>query len=133
LPPHEWQAGNLWRRAVALYGGDLLPEVGRVWCVPKREALHEMYLEALIGVGRCYEARKEFDEAIGWYRRALEVEELREDVHRRIMHCYAEAGRRSEALAQYSRCQEVLKRELGIEPMLETKRLYQRIAGKGPD
>ena len=133
LPPQDWQAENLWRRAVALYQGDFLPEVERVWCVPKREALREMYIEALIGMGRCHEARREFAGAITWYRRALEVDELREDVHRRIMHCYTEAGRRSEALAQYHRCQEILRRELNVEPSIETKRLYERIAGKKPD
>nr|HID14353.1 hypothetical protein [Anaerolineae bacterium] len=133
LPPHAWQAEDLWRRAVALYRGDFLPEVQRVWCVPKREALREMYLEALVGMGRCHEARREFEGAVGWYRRALEVDELREDIHRRIMHCHAQAGRRSEALAQYHRCREILKRELDIEPSVETKGLYERMAGKGPD
>jgi DNA-binding SARP family transcriptional activator len=91
-----------------------------------------MYLEALIGVGQCHEARRELEGAISWYRRALEVDELREDVHRRIMHCYAEAGRRSEALAQYDRCREILRRELDIEPSVETKRLYERTAGRTP-
>jgi DNA-binding SARP family transcriptional activator/Flp pilus assembly protein TadD len=133
LPPQDWQAGDLWQRAVALYQGDFLPEVERVWCVPKREACREMYIEALIGMGRCHEARREFAGAIGWYRRALGVDELREDVHRRLMHCHAEVGRRSEALAQYHRCQEILRRELNVEPSIETKRLYERIARESPD
>jgi len=64
LPPQDWQAEDLWRRAVALYRGDLLPEVERVWCVPKRETLHEMYIEALVGIGQCYTARRNFEEAI---------------------------------------------------------------------
>jgi two-component SAPR family response regulator len=133
LPPHDWQAENLWRRAVALYRGDFLAEVERIWCVPKREELREMYVEALVGIGRCHAARKEFEGAIGWYRHALEMDELREDIHRRIMHCYAEVGRRSEALAQYQRCEEILRRELDVEPSVETKRVYERIAGKRPD
>jgi LuxR family maltose regulon positive regulatory protein len=133
LPPRDWQTEDLWRRAVALYGGDFLPEVDRVWCVPKREALREMYIEALVGVGQCQEVRQVFDEAIGWYRRALEVDGLREDVHRRIMHCYDRAGRRSEALAQYRRCQEILMRDLGFEPSLETRQLYERILGRIAD
>lgn len=130
LSPRDWQTEDLWRRALALYRGDFLPEVQRVWCVPKREALREMYIEALIGIGQCHEARREFGEAVGWYRRALEVDELREDIHRRIMYCYDQAGRGSEALAQYLRCQDVLREELGSEPSQETRRLYERIAGK---
>ncbi len=129
LPPQDWQAETLWRRAVALYRGDFLPEVERVWCVPKREMLREMAIEALVGVGRCHEARRDFEGAIEWYRRALAMDELREDVHRRIMHCYAEAGRRSEALAQYRICREVLERELSVEPAVETNMLWEQIAG----
>ncbi|RLC75369.1 MAG: hypothetical protein DRJ03_30355, partial [Chloroflexi bacterium] len=130
LPPHDWQAEDLRRRAAALYHGDFLPEVERVWCVPKRETLREMYLEALIEVGQCHERRREFELAIGWYRRALEVDELREGVHRRIMYCYFEGGRRSNALAQYRRCRKILRQELDVEPSVETKRLYEQIAEK---
>jgi len=133
LPPHDWQAENLWRRAVALYTGDFLPEVDRPWAVPKREELRDMYLEALSQLGRCHEARSDFDQAINWYRRALEVDALREDLHRRIMSSYAATGRRSEALAQYRRCQQTLEDELGIEPSLQTKEIYEQIAGKTPD
>jgi len=133
LPPHDWQTEELWRRAVALYRGDFLPEVDRLWSVPKREALRQVYVEALVGVGRSHEARREWEEAIEWYRQALGVDELREDVHRAIMHCYMRAGRRSEAIAQYRRCEKVLRRELGVEPSMETKRLYAQIAGMGAD
>jgi len=132
LPALDWQTEDLWRRALALYRGDFLPEVERTWCVPRREALREMYVEALIGIGRCHELRQEFEAAVDWYRRALEADELREDVHRSIMRCYTEAGRRSQALVQYQRCQEILRSELGLEPSLETRQLYARIAEMGP-
>ncbi|HEY75516.1 MAG TPA: tetratricopeptide repeat protein [Thermoflexia bacterium] len=130
LPYHDWRAEDLWRRAVTLYQGDFLPEVSRLWCVPKREVLRQMYVEALIGVGRCHEARREWEEAIEWFRRALEVDRLREDVHRQIMLCYKEAGRRSEAIKQYHQCREILLSELGVEPSEETESLFWEIAGK---
>jgi LuxR family maltose regulon positive regulatory protein len=129
LPPHDWQAEALWQRALALYEGDFLATAERLWCVPRREALREMYIEALIGVGRSHEARRDFDGAVEWYQKALAVDELREDVHRRIMQCYAESGRRSKALAQYTRCAEMLREQLGLEPAPETRQLYERIAG----
>jgi DNA-binding SARP family transcriptional activator len=127
LPPYDWQAEDLWRRAVRLYKGPFLPEVERPWCVPQREALQETYIKALIMVGRSREARGAVEEAVAWYRRALAVDPLREDIHRAIIRCYAEAERRSDALAQYSRCEEILQQELGIEPSSETKKLHQRI------
>ncbi|MBN1811604.1 MAG: tetratricopeptide repeat protein [Anaerolineae bacterium] len=131
LPPHDWQAEDLWRRALALYRGDFLPEVERIWCISKREALREMYIEALIGMGRCHEARRDFEGAVAWYRRALEMDELREDIHCLIMRCYVEAGQRSKALAQYRHCEKILREELGLEPSLETRRLYEHISGVG--
>ena len=88
-----------------------------------------MYIEALIGIGQCHKARRGFEEAIGWYQRALEVDELQEDVYRHIMLCYAEAGQRAEALAQYHRCRRILKQELNAEPADETRRLYETIKG----
>jgi ATP/maltotriose-dependent transcriptional regulator MalT/two-component SAPR family response regulator len=132
LPPHDWQAQELWRRAVRLYQGDFLPEVDRPWCVPKREEAHTKYIEALVELARSYEARGAFEEAIARYRRALEEDELREDIHRRIMRAYVEAGRRSDALAQYRYCREILIQELGVEPTHETQRLYQEAVGRMP-
>jgi DNA-binding SARP family transcriptional activator len=129
LPPHDWQAQELWRRAVELYKGDFLPEVDRAWCVPRREELRDKYIEALIELGRCHEARGASEGAIERYRQALGENALREDVHRRIMKAYADVGRRSDALDQYRRCQDILRCELGIEPSSETRRLYQEIAG----
>jgi LuxR family maltose regulon positive regulatory protein len=128
LSPHDWQTEDLWQRALALYRGDFLPEVERTWCVPRRETLREMYIEALVGMGRCHEARRAFERAVEWYRQALAVDELREDVHRRIMHCYAEAGQRTKALAQYRCCQELLRDELGLEPSPETRQLCKHIS-----
>jgi two-component SAPR family response regulator len=128
LSPYDSQAEGLWKRAVTLYQGDFLPEVERTWCVPKREALREIFLESLVGVGQCHESRGELEGAIGWYRRVLEIDELREDVHRHVIRCYAEAGRRSDAVAQYQRCQEILRQELGLEPSAETAKLYEQVS-----
>jgi DNA-binding SARP family transcriptional activator len=127
LPPGDWQAEALWRKAVALYGGDFLPNLDRAWCVPLRESLRERYVDALTGLGTCNEARGDPLEAVEWYRRALAVDELREDVHRRVMVCYAAAGRRPEALRHYHRWCETVRRELHAEPSLETKELYTKI------
>ena len=131
LPPHDWQAQELWREAVELYQGDLLSHVDRAWCVSKREEVRAEYIEALVELARCHEARGALDEAVGWYRRALEEDGLREDIHRSIMRAYVERGRRSDALAQYRLCRETLRQELGVGPSQETHQLYQELVGGG--
>ncbi|NCC35217.1 MAG: hypothetical protein EOM24_24875, partial [Chloroflexia bacterium] len=47
--------------------------------------------------------------------------------HRYAMLLLALSGQRSAALAQYKTCEQILGRELGIEPEEETKSLYHRI------
>lgn len=128
LPIVDLHAEDLWRRAVLLYRGDFMPSAERTWCVSKREALREMFLEALMALGRCHAARHDCEGAIDWYRRALQVDPLREDIHQSIMRCYDEAGRRSEAVIQYQRCREVIKAELGVEPSPETQQLFAQIS-----
>jgi len=127
LPPQDPQAERLWGQAVSLYQGELLPEVDRMWCVPTRERLGEMHLESLVGLGRCAEARREYDQAIDWYERALAVDELREDICRYIMRSYVRAGMRTKAIERYERCCEVIERELGIGVSEETELLADEI------
>jgi len=132
LPRHDWQAEDLWRQAVELYGGDFLPEVERAWCVPKREALRTEYIEALFELARCHEARGALEEAVSWYRQALDEDELREDLHRSIICVYAELGRLSDVHAQYRDCQDRLRQELDVEPSRETQKLYEEVTGRMP-
>ncbi len=129
LPPHDWQVEDLWRQVVELYQGDLLPNVDRPWCISRREALRAGYVEALRELGRCHESRGAFQGAITWYRQALKVDELREDLHRSVMRAYAQIGRRSDAVAHYRQCQETLRQELGVEPSWETRNLYEKLSG----
>ena len=60
--------------------------------------------------------------------RLLAVDNLREESHRLLMRLFARAGERSRALAQFQGCRDLLKRELGVEPSLETVRLSREIA-----
>ena len=60
--------------------------------------------------------------------RLLAVDNLREESHRLLMRLYADAGERSQALAQFQACRDLLKRELGVEPSQETVRLSREIS-----
>jgi TolB-like protein/Tfp pilus assembly protein PilF len=60
--------------------------------------------------------------------RLVRFDPLREDGHRVLIQLLVAAGRRSAALAQYKRCVEILRRDLGAEPEPETARLGEHIA-----
>jgi len=115
------------QQAIALYQGDFLEDCYADWCLLTRERLRERCLEALDELAGRLLARRQYRQAIQTLRRGLEMDDLREKFHRQLMRAYTLSGRRSQALAQYQRCAEILERELSTRPSPETTALYRRI------
>jgi len=118
---------DLWRRAVALYNGDFLPSWDDEWVIYRREGLFEIYVEALVGLGQCASARNDHRSALRSFRRALDADPFREDIHRAIMMCYADMGDKYQAHAQFMRLKALLDEEMGIEPSDETIELLNTL------
>jgi len=59
--------------------------------------------------------------------RLLASDPLQEPIHRVLMRPYTALGRRPDALRQYHLCVTSLRRDLGVDPEVETKELYQTI------
>src|SRR4029077_3930149 len=64
--------------------------------------------------------------------RLLSLDALREPVHRSLIELYMAEGRRGAALSQYQTCVDILRRELGVEPDRETRRLYTDLVRHPP-
>jgi DNA-binding SARP family transcriptional activator len=109
---------------VALYRGDLLDGIYDDWCLVRREALRAQLLSALDFLMHQHIARHEWKRALDHGQRLIAQEPLLEEVHRAVMRCHYFAGNRPAALRHYAACASLLRRELGIEPMEETRRLY---------
>jgi DNA-binding SARP family transcriptional activator len=71
-------------------------------------------------------SRHELDAAAQYLERALAADVLREDVHQLLMAVLLEAGRRHDARDRFSRCAQVLRSELGSEPLAMTRELGRR-------
>jgi len=120
LSPRDARTEDLWHKAVSLYRGEFLPSLSQDWVLARRDIYHETYLDALVGLGECARARKNFREAIVAFKRALELEPYREDIHRAIMTCYANLGEKKQIHAHLHRLQELLRHDLAVEPSTET-------------
>jgi DNA-binding SARP family transcriptional activator len=119
--------------AQRLYRGDYLEEETFAdWCAEERERLRELYLEMLARTAECHSALGQYAEVVQTYRKALVFDPCRESFHGLLMKYLVKSGRPDLALGQYRRCQQVLAREFGTEPLPETQRLYQKIL-KGDD
>ncbi len=122
------------KQALELYRGPFMtgfslpacPEFGN-WVEAQRTVYRRLCLDALTTVIALEASRANFNRAIFYARRYLRVNELAEDVHRQLMLLHLQAGDRPSALQQYERCAYVLKHELGIEPLPETRAVYRAI------
>jgi predicted ATPase/DNA-binding SARP family transcriptional activator/DNA-binding CsgD family transcriptional regulator len=118
-----------YRAAIELYAGELLP-VDRYeeWAEEHRRRLREMHLSLLLGFARHCEEHADYDSAIEALRRVISEEPTREETHVGLMRLYAFSGSKGEALARYGQLEEVLARELGIEPSASSRALREDIA-----
>ena len=125
----QWEdALHSYREAQRLYRGDYMEEnIHADWCAEERDRLREVHLEMLARMAECYAARDRYAEAVSVYRSILVDDPCREGVHRTLMTHLARLGHIDSAVAQYHHCARILAEELDVQPMPETRRLYERI------
>ncbi len=97
------------------------------WCAEERDRLREVHLEMLTSMAECYAACGRYAEAVSVYRSILVDDPCRERVHRTLMTHLVRLGHFDSAVAQYHHCARILGEELDVEPMPETRRLYEQI------
>jgi DNA-binding SARP family transcriptional activator len=118
--------------AVELWRGELLEGLYEDWCLYHRERLNALYLAALRRLMRHSLARKQFSRTVVWACQLLAADPLQEQVHRDLMQCYWMMGNRPAALRQHSTLTKSLRRELDVEPMEETRKLFEAIRDGAP-
>jgi predicted ATPase/DNA-binding SARP family transcriptional activator len=120
--------------AIELYAGELLPEDRyEVWAEGRREELRKMHLDLHVEMAGLYEGRGEWRPAIDALRRAVTEEPVPEEAHVGLMRLYTLSGWSGQALVQYERLRETLRRELGAEPSASVRALREEIvSGRFP-
>ena len=112
---------------IELYTGELLEGFYDDWVLAERERMRLLYLKALGRPVQVYRHYGPYSRGLEYAHRILELDPLREQIHREVMRLYVKTGHRAAAVQQYHYCQEVLAEELGIAPMAETQALYLKI------
>jgi len=97
------------------------------WVLLKREHLDRLAYQVYHLVAGDCELSGDYQQAISYAERQLELDPWGEEAHRRLMRCLYFTGQRSAALAQYEACRQVLAAELALEPEQETRQLYEQI------
>jgi predicted ATPase/DNA-binding SARP family transcriptional activator len=112
--------------AIDLYHGDLMPGCYDDWIAPERERLQQRYTSALERLIRQLEVERDYRAAIEYAQRLLRYDPLREETYCHLMRLYALNRDRTGVARVYDTCVTVLRRELRLEPSLETRDTHER-------
>jgi two-component SAPR family response regulator len=123
---------NDWYNVIKLYRSEFLHELDMSWINERRDALRDMYAEALINVARMHQSARDFEKAIHYFLRGLREQPLREDIYRALMTIYHQQGEHRKALELYKTLEEMLYRKLKIKPSSTTIQLYNIIENETP-
>lgn len=113
-------------QATNLYQGDFLAGQYLDWALVEVEHLRSIYLQTLDHLVTHF-TRVDAHKALLYARRYLDVDPLREDLHRQVISILFQTGQQSAALKQYQDCCSILQSELGIEPSSETQELFEKM------
>lgn len=114
-------------KMVELYRGDYVQAFYSDWCTFQRDKLRIAYLDARQQLAQIAWRGEQFDESASHWQQILAVDNCLEDAHYGLMRCYMRQGKRGLAMRQYQRCEEVLERELGVEPGPPMQNLLQHL------
>jgi ATP/maltotriose-dependent transcriptional regulator MalT/DNA-binding SARP family transcriptional activator len=121
------------QRLIAAYPDHFLAtDEDQPWLMGMRDRLRAKFVRAVLALGRALESDARWQDAIALYAKALELDNLAEDLYRSLMVCYRELGRPSEALQTYRRCKELLSVVLGLAPSPETESVRQSLDVAAP-
>jgi predicted ATPase/DNA-binding SARP family transcriptional activator len=97
------------------------------WAFAESEQLRRNLADALTMLSEDHCALGQAEQAIPYARRLVALDPLNESSHRQVMEVYWQAGQHSAALKQYQTCEQILRKEMNIDPQPETRALYKKI------
>ncbi len=114
-------------RLFDLYKGPFLAQdLKTPWVMQMRDSLQSKFFRAIKLTGAYWQGTQHWDRATLLYERALELDNLAEEVHRELMRCYLARRESADAVRVFRRCRELLSLVLGVMPSEATETLYRR-------
>jgi len=115
-------------KALGLYKGHFLSHDGNEsWSITLRERLRSKFIRNLKNYCAYLESQNEDKKALKWYQKALELENLAEELYQGLIMCYHRLGQKADAISTYNRCREVLSDVLGVEPSQATEAIREKV------
>lgn len=115
--------------ALTLYRGDFMQGSYEPWVEEQRTYYREQYLRLLEALAGVAQTSEDWPKAMQLAQLIIREDQFREDIHCMVMRAQAAMGNRGAAKEHYEGLKRLLQSELGVEPSLETRKLYQQLIG----
>lgn len=126
--PENERYTSLLGKLVTLYAGPLYEdEPYQEWCIRERERLEQVYLMARQELAGHALERGNYLACIRHCEEGLDRDPLAEPFHLLLMQAYSAMGHRARVVDHYHRLRRMLDEELGVEPSLQIKKLYEQL------
>lgn len=118
---------NSYEKAVTLYRGEFMQGSYEPWVEEQRSYFREQHLRMLESLAAVAEKKNEFLRAMDLAQKILKDDPFREDIHCLVMRAQAAQGNRVAVKEQYETLRELLQKELGVEPAMQTQKAYREL------
>ena len=120
-----------WETVASLYSGQFLSGFSlrknadfERWQAETTEQLRSASLAALAKLMKYCSGNGDYASAVQHARHYLAIDNVAESVHKELIVLYAQLGERDLALRQFEECVRILEKELGVDPLPETRAAY---------
>jgi ATP/maltotriose-dependent transcriptional regulator MalT/DNA-binding SARP family transcriptional activator len=114
-------------KAAALFRGEYLKDVPVDWASQRREEINQLFLAVIReAADECLSVCR-YEEGRACAARGLEIDPFRDDLHQRMLKLLAAMGRKHEVVDHYQKYVLLLRNDLGLDPPLETRALYDSL------
>jgi two-component SAPR family response regulator len=97
------------------------------WASQRREEINLLFLTVIReAADECIQLCR-YEEARSCAARGLEIDPFRDELHQRMMNILAALGRKHEVVDHYKQYVLLLRNDLGLDPPLETRALYDSL------
>lgn len=114
-------------KAHSLYRGEYMAGVYDDWAEDRKPFYAEQFSRVLNALAKLAFAEKKLTNAAKYADEILQVDPFREDAHRLLMRIFASQGKRAKVIEHFENLTNTLKKELGVSPSPETKKIFQNL------
>ncbi len=129
MDPRRYEAAmDLTEKALALYKGDFLPaDLAQPWAIAARGRVKNSLLGLTMNAAKHLRQAGQWEMAAQKFEKALELDNLVEELYQGLMLCQINLGRRARAARTYEQCKKSLRDSLGIGTSPATDNIYKKI------